>query len=88
VIALSGCGDNGDNPGSGMAYPFVPPVVNSTRTYSETIFDNSNNTIHVGFTQTVTAVAAVMSALVGSESALIRQFGGFLFIRSIAAIRR
>jgi hypothetical protein len=59
LIALSGCGGRGgDNPGSGTAYPFVPPVVNSTRTYSETIVDNSDNTIHVGYTQTVTAVAA------------------------------
>jgi hypothetical protein len=58
VIALSGCGDNGDNPGSGTAYPFVPPVVNSTRTYSETVVDNSNNTINFGYMQTVTAVAA------------------------------
>jgi hypothetical protein len=59
VLTLSGCGGGGDNdPGSGTAYAFVPPVVNSTRTYSETIVDNADNTIHIGYTQTVTAVAA------------------------------
>jgi len=41
----------------GTAYAFVPPVVNSTRTYSETIVDNANNTIVIGYTQTVLAVA-------------------------------
>jgi hypothetical protein len=59
TLALSGCGGGSDNdPGSGTAYAFVPPVVNSARTYSETIVDNANNTIHIGYTQTVTAVAA------------------------------
>jgi hypothetical protein len=59
VLALSGCGGGSDNdPGSGTAYAFVPPVVNSTRTYGETIVDNANNTILIGYTQTVTAVAA------------------------------
>jgi len=59
VLALSGCGGGGDNDsGSGTAYAFVPPVVNSTRTYSESIVDNANNTILIGYTQTVMAVAA------------------------------
>jgi len=59
VLALSGCGGGGhSDPGSGTAYAFVPPVVNSTRTYGETIVDNANNTILIGYTQTVTAVAA------------------------------
>jgi hypothetical protein len=59
VLALSGCGGGSDNdPGSGTAYAFVPPAVNSARTYSETIVDNANNTILIGYTQTVTAVAA------------------------------
>jgi hypothetical protein len=59
VLAMSGCGGSSDNdPGSGTAYAFVPPVVNSTRTYSESIVDNANNTILIGYTQTVMAVAA------------------------------
>jgi hypothetical protein len=61
ALALSGCGGGGgraNDPGSGMAYAFVPPVVNSVRKYSETIVDNANNTILIGYTQTVTAVAA------------------------------
>jgi hypothetical protein len=58
VLALSGCGGGSHNdPGSGTAYALVPPVVNSTRTYSETIVDNANNTILIGYTQTVSAVA-------------------------------
>jgi hypothetical protein len=58
LLALSGCGGGSDNdPGSGMAYVFVPPVVNSMRMYSETIVDNANNAILIGYTQTVTAVA-------------------------------
>ncbi len=59
VAVLSGCGGgDGDNsPGMGTAYAFVPPVVNSTRTYRETIVDNANNTIVVGYLRTVTAVA-------------------------------
>jgi hypothetical protein len=59
VVALSGCGGgDGNDPGSGTAYPFVPPLVNSTRSYSETIVDNANSSILIGYTQTVTAVAA------------------------------
>jgi hypothetical protein len=59
VFALAGCGGSGDNdPGAGTAYAFVPPVVNSVRSYSETLVDNANNTILIGYTQTVLAVAA------------------------------
>ncbi len=59
VAGLTGCGGGSDgNPGMGTAYALVPPVVNSTRTYSETIVDNANNTIVIGYTQTVIAVAA------------------------------
>jgi hypothetical protein len=58
VATVTGCGGaNDNNPGTGTAYAFVPPVVNSTRTYSETIVDNANNTIVIEYTQTVTAVA-------------------------------
>lgn len=66
---LAACGGNdhggGDfivggtnTPGSGTSYAFVPPVVNSSRVYTDTIVDNSNNTISVGDRQTVTAVAS------------------------------
>jgi hypothetical protein len=56
--AVSGCGGGrGEDSGTGRAYAFVPPVVNSTRTYDETIVDNANNSIAIGYTQTVTAVA-------------------------------
>jgi hypothetical protein len=59
VATVAGCGGSDDsNPGTGTAYAFVAPVVNSTRTYSETIVDNANNTIVIGYTQTVMAVAA------------------------------
>jgi hypothetical protein len=60
LTGLAACGGNSDTntPGSGTSYPFVPPIVDSKRTYTETIVDNSNNTILVGYMVTVTAVAA------------------------------
>jgi hypothetical protein len=61
LLVLFGCGGGGGSgnaPGMGTAYALVPPVVNSMRTYSETIVDNADNTIDIGYTQTVTAVAA------------------------------
>jgi hypothetical protein len=62
TLALSGCGGAsgtpGNMPGSGTVYHFVPPTLNSTRMYTETITDNSNNTINVSFTDTVTAINA------------------------------
>jgi hypothetical protein len=59
LAACGGEGGNGSNTGgTGTAYAFVPPVVNSSRIYSETIVDNSNNTIDVGYMETVLAVAA------------------------------
>ena len=42
----------------GTAYALMQPAVNSPRTYSETIVDNANNTILIGYSETVTAVAA------------------------------
>jgi hypothetical protein len=50
ILALSGCGGGGGgtgggavaNPGSGTSYAFTAPALNSTRTYDETIVDNSN----------------------------------------------
>jgi hypothetical protein len=56
ALALGGCGGGGSSPGSGTAYAFVPPVLNSTRVYAEVIVDDANNTINVGFSQSVTAV--------------------------------
>ena len=38
--------------GSSTSYSFVTPVVNATRAYSETITDNANNIIDVGFSDT------------------------------------
>ena len=66
-LALAGCRGGGgsgikNSRGSGTAYAFVTPVLNSTRVYSETIVDNSNNTIDVGLSQTVNAVNADGSA--------------------------
>ena len=62
LAACGGSSDGGDSAidtaGSGTSYAFVPPVVDSTRTYAETIVDNSNNTIMEGYQVTVTAVAA------------------------------
>jgi hypothetical protein len=56
--AVAGCGGGAshDSGGSGTSYAYVVPIVNSTRVYTEAIVDNSNNTINVGFSQTVQAV--------------------------------
>lgn len=59
VLALAACGGGAGramNPGSGPAYAFVTPALNSTTRYSETVVDNANNTIDLGFTRTVTTV--------------------------------
>ena len=66
ILAFAGCGGGGSggssgmdtSPGSGTAYVYVTPVLNSTRVYAETIVDNSNNTIDVGFSQSVNAMNA------------------------------
>jgi hypothetical protein len=63
VLALVSCGGGGsggatNNPGMGTSYTFVAPVLNSTRNYSETIMDNSNNTIAISFSDTVMTVNA------------------------------
>ena len=61
---LSACGggdggsDDSNIAGTGSPYAFVPPVVNSSRVYAETVVDNSNNTINLGYMATVLAVAA------------------------------
>jgi hypothetical protein len=57
AMTLTGCGGgDGGSLGSGMAYVFVTPVLNSSLAYSETIVDNSNNTIDISWNATVTAV--------------------------------
>jgi hypothetical protein len=59
LSAGCGGGSGGISPsstgGSGTAYDFVAPALNSMRSYSETIVDNSNNTINIGFSDEVTA---------------------------------
>jgi hypothetical protein len=58
IAAAGGCGGGGshDSARSGTSYAYVAPVLNSTRVYAESIVDNSNNTINVGFSQAVQAV--------------------------------
>lgn len=70
IAALEACGGGGSqsSPGSGTAYAFVTPVVNSTRVYAEVVVDNSNNSIDVGFSQTVQAVNADGSIMEMEES--------------------
>jgi hypothetical protein len=64
ATALTACGGGGDGGngsntgGTGTQYAFVPPVVNSSRVYAETVVDNSNNTIAIGYMETVLSVAA------------------------------
>jgi hypothetical protein len=68
VLPLAGCrGGSGSPSGSGSTYGFVTPVLNSTRAYSETIIDNSNNTIDVGLSDSVTAVNPDGSYVILSE---------------------
>ena len=57
---LGACGGGGgqNSTGSGTSYAYVPPVQNSARVYAETVVDNSNNTINIGFSQIVQAVNA------------------------------
>lgn len=60
-LALSGCGGRPtpigtSSSGSGPPYGFTAPVVNSTRTYTDTVTDNAGNTIDVGYTDTVNVV--------------------------------
>jgi len=60
ILSLAACGGgSGSSSGSSTTYRFVTPVLNSSRTYSETIIDNLNYTIEAGFSDTVTAVNPV-----------------------------
>jgi hypothetical protein len=68
ILPLTGCGGgSGDSSPSGTSYSFVTPPLNSARTYSETIVDNSNNAITLGFIDTVTTVNPDGSYVVLSE---------------------
>jgi hypothetical protein len=59
---LCACGGGGANSGSPAGssaatnYSFVIPQLNSQRIYTESIIDNSSNTINLSYTDTVTAV--------------------------------
>jgi hypothetical protein len=54
LLSLSSCG--GSDAMTGMTYPFVTPVLNSVRTYSESFMDSSNNTINYALTTQITSV--------------------------------
>jgi hypothetical protein len=63
ALALVSCGGGSsggsqNNPGTGTPYAFIAPILNSMRTYSETIVDNANNTIAISFSDTVMTVNA------------------------------
>jgi hypothetical protein len=60
AAGLGACGGGGSHNsiGSGTSYAYVPPVLNSSRAYAETVVDNSNNTINIGFSQAVQAANA------------------------------
>lgn len=56
VAACNTTGSGSENSGSGQAYAFTPPPSASVRRYTETIVDNSSNSIELGYTDTVTGV--------------------------------
>lgn len=57
ILSLTGCGGGSGGPsGASTSYGFVTPKVNSTRAYSETVTDDADNIIDIGFSDTVTAV--------------------------------
>jgi hypothetical protein len=66
----SGSGGSGNSSGYGTAYAFVPPVQNTTRIYAETVVDNSNTTINIAFSDTVTSVNSDGSATQLQESTI------------------
>jgi len=76
VVALlaAGCGgsnSSGNSGGSGTSYAFVPPVSGVTRILAETIVDNSDNTINIGYSDTVSMVNSD-----GSYTALVQSTTG------------
>jgi hypothetical protein len=64
---VSGCGGGGSGAMAPTTYDFIAPQVNSQRNYSQTIVDNSNNTIDETISETVTAVNSDGSYVVLSE---------------------
>jgi hypothetical protein len=59
ALALVSCAGGGgvtSTPGMGTSYAFIAPVLNSMRNYSETIVDNSNNSIAIGLSDTIMSV--------------------------------
>jgi len=77
AATTAGCGGGGgsaDTTGSGTSYSFVPPVAGVIRILAETIVDNSNNTIDIGYSDTVSNVnsdgsyAALVQSITGDSS--------------------
>lgn len=61
ALSLAGCGGgggggSGQSGGEGTVYEVVPPVPGVTRIYAETVVDNSNDTIQIGYSETVESV--------------------------------
>jgi hypothetical protein len=54
AVLLSSCG--GSDVMTGTTYPFVTPVLNSVRIYSESVIDSSNNTIDFTLRTQITSV--------------------------------
>ena len=74
TVTAMGCGGGGastDKSGSGTAYSFVAPVPGVVRILSETIVDNSNNTIDIGYSDTAGTVNSD-----GSYGALVQSTSG------------
>jgi outer membrane lipoprotein-sorting protein len=63
---VTGCGGDSSAP-TPTTYHFVAPQVNSQRNYTQTIVDNSNNTINESITETVTVVNSDGSYVFHSE---------------------
>jgi hypothetical protein len=73
VAVGCGGGDEGtsEHAGSGTSYPFAPPALGITRVLAETIVDNSDNTINIGYSDTINTVNAD-----GSYVALVQSTTG------------
>jgi hypothetical protein len=76
VVALlaAGCGSgssSGSGTGSGTSYAFVAPASGVTRVLAETIVDNADNTITIGYSDTVAPVNSD-----GSYTALVQSTTG------------